>query len=38
MTTVAAIVFWACAGLLVYAQLGYPLLLWLLARTDIRFG
>ena len=33
MTTVAAIVFWACAGLLVYAQLGYPLLLWLLARA-----
>jgi cellulose synthase/poly-beta-1,6-N-acetylglucosamine synthase-like glycosyltransferase len=25
------IVFWACAGLLVYAQVGYPLVLWLLA-------
>jgi cellulose synthase/poly-beta-1,6-N-acetylglucosamine synthase-like glycosyltransferase len=29
---VAEIVFWLCAGLLVYAQLGYPLLLAALAR------
>jgi hypothetical protein len=27
------VVFWIAAGLLVYAQLGYPLLLWLLARV-----
>ena len=27
-----AVLFWVCAGLLVYAQAGYPLLLWLLAR------
>jgi cellulose synthase/poly-beta-1,6-N-acetylglucosamine synthase-like glycosyltransferase len=26
------IVFWAAAGLIVYAHLGYPLLLWLLAK------
>ena len=26
------IVFWAAVGLIVYAHLGYPLLLWLLAR------
>jgi hypothetical protein len=25
------IVFWAATGLIVYAHLGYPLLLWLLA-------
>jgi cellulose synthase/poly-beta-1,6-N-acetylglucosamine synthase-like glycosyltransferase len=30
--TVAAVVFWACAGLLVYAHLGYPVVLWALAR------
>ncbi len=30
---VAAIVFWACAALIVYAQLGYGLLLALLARV-----
>jgi cellulose synthase/poly-beta-1,6-N-acetylglucosamine synthase-like glycosyltransferase len=29
---VIAVLFWVCAGLLVYAQAGYPLLLWLLAR------
>ena len=28
-----AIAFWTSAGLLVYAQLGYPALLWLLTRT-----
>jgi cellulose synthase/poly-beta-1,6-N-acetylglucosamine synthase-like glycosyltransferase len=33
MTTAAAIVFWASVGLLVYAQVGYPLLLWLIARA-----
>ena len=27
------IVFWAAVGLIVYAHLGYPLLLWLLARV-----
>jgi glycosyl transferase family 2 len=27
------VAFWIVAGLLVYAQLGYPLLLWLLARA-----
>ncbi|HUR87349.1 MAG TPA: glycosyltransferase [Solirubrobacteraceae bacterium] len=30
------VVFWACAGLLVYAQLGYPLLLAALARLRRR--
>jgi len=30
--TALAIVFWVCAGLLVYTHLGYPLLLTLLAR------
>jgi cellulose synthase/poly-beta-1,6-N-acetylglucosamine synthase-like glycosyltransferase len=29
--TAVAIIFWIAAGLLVYAQLGYPLVLWLLA-------
>ena len=33
MTTAAEIVFWASAGLLVYAQAGYPALLALLARV-----
>ncbi len=28
--------FWVCAGLLVYAQAGYPVLLWLLARAHRR--
>jgi cellulose synthase/poly-beta-1,6-N-acetylglucosamine synthase-like glycosyltransferase len=32
VTTVAAILFWLSAGLLVYAHLGYPLVLWLLTR------
>jgi cellulose synthase/poly-beta-1,6-N-acetylglucosamine synthase-like glycosyltransferase len=32
MTTLAAIVFWLSAGLLVYAHLGYPLALWTLTR------
>ena len=32
MTTFAAIVFWVCAGLIVYTHLGYPLLLWALVR------
>ena len=30
--TVLAIAFWISVGLLVYTHLGYPLLLWLLAR------
>ena len=34
--TVVAIVFWASVGLLVYAHVGYPLLLWLL--TKLRGG
>lgn len=32
MTPALVIAFWLCAGLLVYAQIGYPLLVWLLAR------
>jgi cellulose synthase/poly-beta-1,6-N-acetylglucosamine synthase-like glycosyltransferase len=32
MTTIAAILFWLSAGLLVYTHLGYPLVLWALAR------
>lgn len=32
MSSALEIVFWICAGLLVYAQFGYPLLVWLLAR------
>jgi cellulose synthase/poly-beta-1,6-N-acetylglucosamine synthase-like glycosyltransferase len=32
VTTAAAILFWLSAGLLVYAHLGYPLLLWGLVR------
>jgi cellulose synthase/poly-beta-1,6-N-acetylglucosamine synthase-like glycosyltransferase len=31
--TALAVVFWASAGLLVYAHLGYPAVLWLLARS-----
>jgi cellulose synthase/poly-beta-1,6-N-acetylglucosamine synthase-like glycosyltransferase len=30
--TILAVVFWISAGLLVYAHLGYPALLWLVAR------
>lgn len=30
--TAIAIVFWVCAGLIVYTHLGYPLLLWALVR------
>ena len=42
MTTVAAILFWLSAGLLVYTHLGYPLVLDLLVRLtrrtrDLRF-
>jgi cellulose synthase/poly-beta-1,6-N-acetylglucosamine synthase-like glycosyltransferase len=33
-----AIAFWASAGLLVYAHLGYPLVLWALARLPARRG
>lgn len=32
MTTLAAILFWLSAGLIVYTHLGYPLLLWALTR------
>jgi cellulose synthase/poly-beta-1,6-N-acetylglucosamine synthase-like glycosyltransferase len=32
MTTLAAVLFWLSAGLLVYTHLGYPLLLWLLVH------
>ena len=32
MTTLAAILFWLSAGLLVYTHLGYPLALWLLVH------
>ncbi|HEY5943105.1 MAG TPA: glycosyltransferase family 2 protein [Solirubrobacterales bacterium] len=32
MTTLAAILFWLSAGLLVYTHLGYPLVLWLLVH------
>jgi cellulose synthase/poly-beta-1,6-N-acetylglucosamine synthase-like glycosyltransferase len=38
MTTVAAIVFWTSASLLVYTHLGYPLVLALLARLRDRTG
>ena len=31
--TAVAVVFWVAVGLLVYAQVGYPLLLELLGRT-----
>jgi cellulose synthase/poly-beta-1,6-N-acetylglucosamine synthase-like glycosyltransferase len=31
--TVAALAFWVSVGLLAYAHLGYPALLWVLART-----
>ncbi|HEX2265643.1 MAG TPA: hypothetical protein VHH14_05110 [Solirubrobacterales bacterium] len=30
MNTVAAILFWLSAGLIVYTHLGYPLVLWAL--------
>jgi cellulose synthase/poly-beta-1,6-N-acetylglucosamine synthase-like glycosyltransferase len=33
MTTLAAILFWLSAGLLVYTHLGYPLVLWGLTRS-----
>jgi GT2 family glycosyltransferase len=33
VVSAAAVVFWCAAGLLVYAQLGYPALLWALARV-----
>ena len=34
--TAAAIVFWACLGLIFYTHLGYPLLLWALTRSRSR--
>jgi cellulose synthase/poly-beta-1,6-N-acetylglucosamine synthase-like glycosyltransferase len=36
VTTVAAILFWLSAGLLVYTHLGYPLVLWALTRLKGR--
>ena len=36
--TVLAIAFWVSVGLLVYTHLGYPALLWLLARLRRRRG
>jgi cellulose synthase/poly-beta-1,6-N-acetylglucosamine synthase-like glycosyltransferase len=36
VTTVAAILFWAAAGLILYTHLGYPLLLWAIAWFDGR--
>lgn len=36
MTAVAAVLFWLSAGLLVYAHLGYPLVLWTLVRFRAR--
>ena len=38
MTTVAAILFWASLGLLVYTHLGYPLVLAALTRVSGRTG
>jgi cellulose synthase/poly-beta-1,6-N-acetylglucosamine synthase-like glycosyltransferase len=32
MSTVAAILFWASAGLILYTHLGYPLVLWMLVH------
>ena len=31
--TALAVVFWAAVGLLAYTHLGYPAVLWLLARS-----
>ena len=36
--TILAIAFWISVGLLVYTHLGYPALLWLLARLRGRRG
>jgi cellulose synthase/poly-beta-1,6-N-acetylglucosamine synthase-like glycosyltransferase len=36
MSTIAAILFWGCAGLLVYTHLGYPLVLAVLVRLRPR--
>jgi len=36
VTTVAAILFWLAAGLIVYTHAGYPLALWLLVATTRR--
>ena len=35
MSALAAILFWLSAGAIVYAHLGYPLVLWLLARLRV---
>ena len=36
MTTIAAILFWLSAGLLVYTHIGYPVVLWVLTRPSGR--
>ena len=36
MTTLAAILFWLCVGLIVYAHVGYPLVLFWRARGAAR--
>ncbi len=36
MTTALEIAFWASLGLLVYTHVGYPLVLWALARLRRR--
>lgn len=38
LETVAAVVFWTCAALIVYAYAVYPLLIWALARSFGREG
>jgi cellulose synthase/poly-beta-1,6-N-acetylglucosamine synthase-like glycosyltransferase len=38
VTSLAAILFWLSAGLIVYTHLGYPLLLWVLARLGMGSG
>jgi cellulose synthase/poly-beta-1,6-N-acetylglucosamine synthase-like glycosyltransferase len=38
VSAVAAILFWASAGLIAYTHLGYPLALWLLVRLRRRGG
>jgi len=36
VTTIAAILFWLSAGLLVYTHIGYPVVLWVLTRPSGR--
>src|SRR6185369_11139147 len=35
VTAIAATLFWLSAGLVVYTHLGYPLVLWVLARLHV---